>query len=82
MSETRTAQMEALLPRIMPQVLPCPRSMALDAIQLASCQRLRLWTPKSVRRFASHARKKAGKADGKTEGDKQISETADAQAHR
>ena len=46
MSETRTAQMEVLLPRIMPQVLPCPRSMALDAIQMVAvdfCKETGVW---------------------------------------
>ena len=59
-----------------------PHRMVAVRRQPASCQRLRLWTPKSVRRFASHALKKAGKADGKTEGDKQISEAADTQTYR
>lgn len=46
MLEMRTAQMESLLPRIMPQVIPCPRSMALDAVQMVAvdfCKETGVW---------------------------------------
>lgn len=32
----RTENIDLLLPRILPQVLPCPRSMALDALQVVA----------------------------------------------
>lgn len=34
MFDARMEHMDGLLPRILPQVLPCPRSMALDAVQM------------------------------------------------
>ncbi|WP_165072825.1 hypothetical protein [Desulfovibrio sp. ZJ200] len=44
---TRMEPMDGLLPRILPQVLPCPRSMALDAVQMVAgdfCKETGVWS--------------------------------------
>lgn len=46
MSDMRMEKMELLLPRLLPQVLPCPKSMALDAVQIVAadfCRRTGVW---------------------------------------
>lgn len=46
MSGVGLESMERLMPRILPQVLPCPRSMALDAVQIVAadfCRRTGAW---------------------------------------
>lgn len=45
--DTRMERMDGLLPRILPQVLPCPRSMALDAVQMVAgdfCKETGAWS--------------------------------------
>lgn len=45
--DTRMERMDGLLSRILPQVLPCPRSMALDAVQMVAgdfCKETGAWS--------------------------------------
>lgn len=46
MNGMRMEKLEALLPRVLPQVLPCPKSMALDALQIVAvdfCRQSGAW---------------------------------------
>lgn len=47
MNTERMENMAVLLPRILPQVLPCPKSMAMDTLQMLAvdfCKETGVWT--------------------------------------